>query len=267
MKRKAGARPRRFREREGCADRMKFKEFGKKACPTVILLHSEGLSWWSLEGIVRFLQKDYHVVTPVIDGHGEDGMTTFLSIQDSAEKLVRYIDADCGGKVLAIVGLCMGAQIALEALSQRADIAGYAILESVSVCPAEGAQRLMVPARVFCGAVCWRWPAKIRAKRLFLPGNMLERYFSDRSKMSGESLANVIRSSRNYTLPDGVKNTGAKVLIIVGTKELRRMDRSVRTLMNAIPDSQICIAPGTRHGGFTLAHSMEYLALIRRFME
>ena len=114
---------------------MKYKEFGDRTNPTVILLHGEGLSWWSFTDIIPLLETEYHIVTPVIDGHGEDGATPFLSIQDSAQKLVRYIDTNYQGKVLAICGLSLGGQIAAEVLSRRAGIAEYAIIQSASVVP------------------------------------------------------------------------------------------------------------------------------------
>lgn len=74
---------------------MLFKETENKSLPTIILLHGGGLSWWSLKPIINQLQDKYHVVTPVIDGHGEDGFETFVSIEDSATKLINYIDNNC----------------------------------------------------------------------------------------------------------------------------------------------------------------------------
>lgn len=61
---------------------MLFKEFGGKSLPTVFLLHG-GLSWWSLIGIIELLEKKYHIVTPIIDGHGEAGGE--ISLLHSAE--------------------------------------------------------------------------------------------------------------------------------------------------------------------------------------
>ncbi len=67
---------------------MKYKTFGDKTRPVIILLHGEGLSWWSLMSIVRLLQTEYYIVTPIIDGHGEDGATDFISIRACAKKLL-----------------------------------------------------------------------------------------------------------------------------------------------------------------------------------
>jgi pimeloyl-ACP methyl ester carboxylesterase len=87
---------------------MIFREFGDKTQPTIILLHGGGLSWWAFTDIIPLLKDKYHVVTPVIDGHGDDGKTTFMSIQESAQKIVQYIDANFKGNVLALCGLSLG---------------------------------------------------------------------------------------------------------------------------------------------------------------
>ncbi|WP_246578320.1 alpha/beta fold hydrolase [Clostridium frigoris] len=50
---------------------MIFKEFGNKNMPVIIFLHGGGLSWWSWNPQIEFLQNDYCIVTPIIDGHGE----------------------------------------------------------------------------------------------------------------------------------------------------------------------------------------------------
>ncbi len=46
---------------------MIFKEFGYKTMPVIIFLHGGGLSWWSWKPQIETLQKDYHIVTPIID--------------------------------------------------------------------------------------------------------------------------------------------------------------------------------------------------------
>lgn len=246
---------------------MRYREFGEKTRPTFILLHSEGLSWWSLKNIIYYLKTDYHVITPIIDGHGEDGSTTFISTHHSAEKLIHYIDENCNGKVFAIGGLSLGAQIVIEVLSQRTDIAEYAILESALVVPANCKIRVAIPTcKSFYRLRRKRWFAKLQASTLCVKQDMFEQYYKDSLTISRESLSNIALSISSYAVPDGLKNTKAKALIIFGFKERKIIDKSVRKLMKTIPDSQVCIVPGMRHGEFSRVHYMEYLALIKHFM-
>lgn len=246
---------------------MKYREFGERTRSTIILLHCEGLSWWSLKNIIYYLKMDYHVITPIIDGHGEDGSTTFISIQDSAKKLIQYIDDNYNGKIFAIGGLSLGAQIIIEVLSKRADIAEYSILESGLVTPAKCKMRVAIET---CKPFYWlmrkRWFAKLQASALCIKQNMFEQYYKDSLTISRKSLSNIVLSIRSYTVPDELKNTKTKALIIFGFKERKVMDRSVHKLMETIPNSQVCIAPGMRRGELCLVYYMEYLALIKNFM-
>ena len=78
---------------------MLFKEFGDRSDPTIILLHGGGLSYWFLQNVVDGLVDNYHVVTPIIEGHGEDSGNTFISIEDSDNKLIKYVDSEHNGQV------------------------------------------------------------------------------------------------------------------------------------------------------------------------
>lgn len=246
---------------------MKYKEFGDKTNPTVILLHGDGLSWWSFKDLISPLKTRYHIVTPVIDGHGEAGSTYFINIQDSAQKLIKYIDTNYQGKVFAIGGVSLGAQIVVEILSKRADIAKYAILVSASVVPDRSIARLKVLAdKLFYGLMRQRWFAKMKAKALCVKKDMFEQYYKDYRNISKESLIRVTMSNDCYVAPDMLKKTKAKTLIIIGSEEIRRMDQSVRKLMHTIPYSQVCIVPGMKHGEFGFISFSEYSLLLKRFV-
>jgi pimeloyl-ACP methyl ester carboxylesterase len=93
---------------------MIFKETGNKEFSTMIFLHGGGLLDWSLKRIVEGFHEEFHVIHPIIDGHGEEA---FISISDSATKLIHYIDTQCSGRVFVIAGLSIGAQIVTEVLS------------------------------------------------------------------------------------------------------------------------------------------------------
>ena len=180
---------------------MLIKETEKTELPTIIILHGGGLSCWALIGIVELLQSDYHVVTPIIDGYGEDYAHDFMSIEDSAKKLTAYIEEQCNGRVYALCGLSIGAQIVVEALTQNADIAEFAVLESALVLPVRGTKVLTVPTfKVFYGFIKMKWFARLQAKTLYVPEAMFEQYFNDSIRISKQSLINTALSNGTYTL-------------------------------------------------------------------
>lgn len=247
---------------------MKYKEFGNNNKPSMVLLHGGGLSYWSLNNIVRNLEKSFYVITPVIDGHGEDGETEFSSIEDSAQKLLHYIDEKLNGKVFAIAGLSLGAQIVVEILSQRKNIADYAVIESALVIPTKSINFLIKPLyNIFYGLIKQKWFSRLQAKSLFVPKNEFGRYYNDSLMISRQSLINIAQSNGNYVIKDTLKNTQAKVLIIVGSKEINFMRKSAKILHDKLIDSQLYIANGMQHGEISLIYYDKYLALIKSFMK
>jgi len=244
---------------------MIFKETNNKDFPTIILLHGGGLSNWSLQNIANQLQTDFHVVTPIIDGHGDDG-EEFISISDSATKLISYIDTRCNGKVFAIGGLSIGAQIVTEVLSQRENIAEYAIIESALVYPIKGITAMTVPAYKLCyGLLKKRWFSKMQAKTLCVPPDKFEQYYQDSIRMSRQSLINITLSNGNYDLKSSISNTKSKLMIIVGEKEIGVMQKSAQRLHDAIPGSELYIATKMKHGEISLMYPQKYIELIKLF--
>ncbi len=244
---------------------MIVKEFGDNTKPTVILLHGGGLSWWSLEAAAMELALEYHVLTPVLDGHGEDGDTVFVSIEESARKLLAYIDECFGGKVFALGGLSIGAQIVTHILSIRPTVTQYAIIESALVCPIKSAAAIAGTTKLFYGLTKKRWFAKWQAKALCVPDNQFERYFKDSLRISKLSLVNMTRSNGNFKLRKEISKTAANVLVLAGEKEIAVMRRSADMIREAIPNSVLRIIPNMKHGELSLTQPTAYVAMLRDF--
>jgi pimeloyl-ACP methyl ester carboxylesterase len=223
------------------------------------------LSWWSCRDVVRGLQGRYFVVTPILDGHGEDCDTEFVSIEDSAQKLIRRIDERYGGRIFALCGLSLGAQITAEALAQRSDLAEYAVIESALVFPLGFARLSESAINLTYGLIKKRWFAKLQAKSLALPEELFEEYFEDSKKITLPSLLNVTRSNAAYTAKPTLRKTTAKVLVAAGLEEPSVMRKSAELLHEALPGSQLYLLPGLRHGELSVGHGGDYAELLIRF--
>ena len=242
---------------------MRFLEFGTSG-PVVLLLHGGGLSWWSCSKVIDALESNFRVIAAVIDGHGDDG-GTFISIEDSASKVVSYIGSKLGGKVFFLGGLSLGAQIVVETLSIRADITEYALIESALVCPIPGIARMAGPTYgLLYGLIEKRWFSKWQAKSMALPDELFEDYYRDSRKMTKESLVNISLSNGRYQIKEGLSHTRAKAMILVGSREIKSMRRSAELLHKAIAGSELVVAQGRRHGETSIAYPTEYLALFHK---
>ncbi len=246
---------------------MLFKEFGEPGRPVAVLLHGGGLSWWAGEEVIGLLREKYRVVAPIIDGHGEDGTRDFISIEDSAAKLIAYIDERFGGRVKLMTGVSLGAQIAAEALSQRSGITENAVIESALVIPMKVLTNLTVPVNKFlCGLLRQKWFARAQAKALGLPDDMFQRYYDDSLRLSRKTLINIAKSNGCYALKPAIRKTTARVLVVVGQRELRVMHASAQMLHEAIGGSRLYVAEGMRHGELSLRHPDDFVKRIEDFI-
>ena len=241
-------------------------EFGKQNKDTVLLLHGGGLSWWNYREAAQKLAQQYHVILPVLDGHaGSD--TPFFTIEDNAAKLISYIDAHFGGQVLAVSGLSLGGQIAVEMLSQRKDICQYALLESALVKPMKLTSALIGPTfGMSYGLIRQEWFSKLQADYLGIPRALFDDYFRDTCKISKADMIAFLQANSLYTVKPSLSETVAKVKIVAGAKEQKNIRDSAKLLHEAIPGSAMEILPGLRHGDLSINHPESYVRMLTEWI-
>ena len=239
---------------------MTVVEYGKQNKDVVVLLHGGGLSWWNYRDAAEVLSKDFHVVLPVLDGHGGE---TFTSIEDNAARIISYIDDQFAGQVAVLGGLSLGGQITLEMLAQRPDICRSALIESALVKPAILTRALIGPTfAVSYSLIKQRWFARCQASWLGIPKTLFEDYYRDTCAITKEDLIAFLEANCGYHLkPMG---TTARVKIVAGSREQRRILESAKMIHRAIPGSELNILPGLRHGDLSLNHPEWYAQLVKK---
>ena len=233
-------------------------EFGQQNTDVVLLLHGGGLSWWNYREIATLLAERYHVVLPTLDGHG-DSDAPFISIEENAARLISYIDVHFGGQILAIGGLSLGGQIAVEMLSQRSDICQYALIESALVKPMKLTSALIGPVfGMSYGMIKQKWFAKLQADYLGIPKMLFDDYYRDTCKISKADMIAFLKANSLYVIKPSLSETKAKVKIVAGSREQKRIRDSAQVLQQAIPGSGMEILPGLRHGDLSINDPQRY---------
>ena len=233
-------------------------EYGKQNKNVIVLLHGGGLSWWNYRDAAEILSADFHVVLPVLDGHGGE---RFTSIEDNAARILSCIDEYFGGQVAVLGGLSLGGQIALEMLAQRPDICRSALIESVLVKPSRLTRALIGPTfAVSYGLIKQRWFARWQASYLGIPKALFEDYYRDTCAISKEDLIAFTQANCGYTLKP--METTARVKIVAGSREPRSILESAKMIHRAIPGSELAILPGLRHGDLSLNHPELYARIL-----
>ena len=246
---------------------MHYVEFGKENNNIILLLHGGGLSWWNYEDVAKSLQKDYHVILPILDGHAKSEKP-FTTIEDNADEIIAFIDAHLGGSVFLIGGLSLGGQILLEILSQRNDICKYAIIESALVIPSKLMYSMIKPAFGSCyGLIQYKWFSKLQFKSLKIKSDLFDRYFRDTCAISKKDMIAFLQANSLYSLKESIKKCTAKVYVFVGGKEKNAMQKSAKVIHQALQESILQILPGLYHGEFSINQGKDYANKIREIIE
>ena len=240
-------------------------EFGKENQDTVLLLHGGGLSWWNYREVAKLLEKDYHVILPVLDGHA-DSDAAFTTIEDNAARLISYIDTHFGGQVTVLGGLSLGGQVALEMLSQRPDICCYALIESALVKPSRLTAALIGPTfGMSYGLIKQRWFAKMQADYLGIPKELFEDYYRDTCAIAKADMIAFLKANCDYEIKMGLRETTAKVNIVAGSREQKNILDSAKLIHKTIPSSQLEILPSQRHGDLSINHPERYVQMLKEW--
>lgn len=245
---------------------MKIVEYGKENSEVIMLLHGGGLSWWNYRDEAQLLKEKYHVVLPVLDGHAESE-TSFTTIEANAKALIRYIDENFNGTILAIGGLSLGGQVLIEMLSTRSHICKFAVIESALVIPRPLTAALIAPAlEMSYGLIKKRWFSKVQFKSLKLQKKLFEDYYRDTCNIQKQDMIHFLKANSSYSMKQELANTIAKVTIIVGGKEQKVMQRSAKILHNTLPNSKLKVFKDYFHGELSLNYPKAYVEVLMQLL-
>ena len=246
---------------------MKYVEYGKENNEIILLLHGGGLSWWNYEEVAKLLEKEYHIILPILDGHAKSDRH-FSSIKDNALEIINFIDEHLGGSILMIGGLSLGGQILLEILSQRNDICTYAIIESALVIPSKITHSMIKPMIGSCyGLIQQKWFAKLQFKYLKIKSDLFNCYFRDTCAISKNDMIAFLQANSMYSLKESIKTCNVKVYVFVGEKENSVMQKSAKMIHQTLQESVLQVLPKWHHGEFSINHGTDYANKIKKSIE
>ena len=243
---------------------MQYREYGSRHNRTILLLHGGGLSWWNYRQTAELLQKEYHVILPILDGHaGSD--RHFTTIEDNAAELLSFVDDQLGGSVWLLGGLSLGGQVVLELLSRRKDLCRVALVESAAVIPSRLTHALIAP--VFgssYGLIRRKGFARLQFQSLHISPELFDDYYRDTCRIAKDDMIAFLRANTAYTLKDTFCRTEAEVHVYYGSRETGEIKRSAQQLLCRLPACRVHELPGYHHGAFSLNHAAQFADTIRQ---
>ena len=255
---------------------MKFHEFGDKNLPSILLIHGGGSSWWNYLRQARILSEEYRVILPTLNGHGEEYQLDYVSTEDSALEILDYIKANCGGKLLAIGGVSLGGQIAMELLSLDSEIAEKAIIDGSLCIPQPRLSKISIflvslfGKLMFSKSSC-KFQLSLMNKfypQLAYPDEIKNYYMEDLPRTPIKTLVTIYKTYMgHYKLNSRISKSKAQVLYIYGKKELKCVKESARLFQQLHPDTILYEAKGYNHGYLSAYLPQEWIKLVVPFLE
>ncbi|MGE7093192.1 alpha/beta fold hydrolase [Lysinibacillus sp. NPDC048646] len=226
-----------------------YQEHGdKNASMMILFLHGGGVSGWMWDKQIQYF-TDYHCVVADLPEQGLSKHEPNFSILDSAEKLIDLIEEKAPGKQVVVIGFSLGAQIAIQMLSIKANLIDFAIINSALVRPSPYAKKIISPT------IKWTFPliknkafSKIQARMLYIEHDHFQRYYKESCQMKVETLIRIIEENLSFEIPERFNQAQTKILITVGEKEKAMMRKSAIDLVKSNPNCQGVILAKIGHG-------------------
>lgn len=158
-------------------------------------------------------------------------------------------------------------QILLEILSRKNDICDYAIIESALAVPMKSTSKMIRPAfSMSYGLISQKWFSKLQFNSLKIRKDLFNEYYRDTCEIDKENMIAFMEANSKYEIKDSLKNTNAKVLVVVGDKERPIMKKSASLIHQKINESRIEILPNYYHGEFSINNPQQYVVAINELI-
>ncbi len=251
---------------------MKFYEFGEISLPHIMLIHGAGWSYWLYLREAELLKQQYHVILPVLDGHGEEGDAPYESTEEEAPEIIDYIDRHSAGQLFALSGVSLGGQIVIEMLTQRENIAKKVMIESALCIP----QPALLTYSIFVYRLCSKWlfsksfnrfGLKLLPKDIKLPETIEQLYLRDIVSIQKKTLEQVFNTYYRYELKEELKNCHAKIQYWYGGKEMRCIKNSAQKFKEWLPACQVIELKGYVHSEISAYRPLVWMEYATAFLE
>ena len=207
---------------------MKFREYGKKGQPIIVMIHGEYATGWNYEEQSLLLSEHFFVVVPEWEQDQD-----FKSIEQCAQEIEQYLNEKKYGRIAILIGTGIGGLITIKILSENPFLCSDCILESVPLLN----NQMIMPKFLF---TMTKIPFIIRynAYRYRIPFEKYEQFRINQKQRTYETYTNILQSKKTFQLPK-LYRVQAKTLILVGNHENKRAQKSAQLLYRSLIDSEL----------------------------
>lgn len=224
-------------------------ETGNKSGKTIVFIHGGGISSWMWDKQIEFFKNQYYCLAPDLPGHGNSKHEEYISTRDCTERIIEIIETKANGKKVILVGLSLGAQIVVDILSIRPDLAECALINSGLVRPFKLVNSIIpLMAKWSIPLAKNRKFAKFQAKYMYIRDSSFETYYQDTKDITAKTFSTFMLGYFDYKLLDTFKEMTVPSLVLIGSKEPSLMKKSLIALVESNSNCKGYIMSDVKHG-------------------
>ncbi|MBR1797796.1 MAG: alpha/beta hydrolase [Clostridiales bacterium] len=210
--------------------------------------------------------EDFYVIVCELDGHSEKDESEFISVEDSCEKIERYVIQELNGVLDGLLGFSLGGTIAVELLSRGKIRVGRTILDAA----------FTVKMGIKTYPFKWLFQTSILCikKGIRIPKPLVESVMGKGNVgimdtlyrgVSLRSISNACLSVYRYEIKDSIRNYSNPITFWHGSNEPYPI-KSAELLFDYLPQLEVKVFPDMGHGQMLHEHPAEYARLVESFM-
>lgn len=226
---------------------MYLSESGARDGAPVLLLHGGGVGGWMWAELQTALEADHLVLVPDLPGHGRSADETYRSHSSTVEALAAMLSRSTAAPV-AVIGFSLGAQLAMRLASEHPHLVARVMIVSAQARPIAFTRSTLRLLGLAAPLSRRRWFARLQARELFIPDELMEAYIRTSARISRRTLLAAVEENVRFRIPTGWSDFTGGALVMAGRKERTVMTESAAAIHAALPGSILEIIDGCGHG-------------------
>lgn len=251
---------------------MEILEFGNEEKEKIILIHGFQSPYQVWDDYIKYYEKNYHIIVPILQGHNIKVKDNFSSFKDCVKEIEDYYISRYGYDVYAIFGMSMGGIIAANIWqSNRLNIKNIIFDGSPLVSYPKIMKSYFVNFYLNVTHKSQQRDKKTieQAINSIISEDKLEEFLQVLDNMSDITIKNYLNEWANYKLPKDIDKTKTKVYYYHGTKLNEILaKKTARYLKKYYPiNSKIICFKGKSHCEVSLMRPKEMIKELDKILK
>lgn len=242
---------------------MEILEFGNKNNKKIILIHGFQSPYQVWDDYIKYYEKDYHLIVPILTGHNPKKKEEFISFKECAKELEDYYISKYGNDVYAIYGMSMGGVLAATIWENRRLNIDKVILDGSPLVSFNNfIKKFMIKFYIDITHKTQRREQKTleQAVNNIIPKDKLKYLLHVLDNMSDTTITNYINNIGKFKLSKNIDIKNTEVYYYHGTKSNEMLAKKTAKYINRhYPNSNIICFKGNGHCEHSLFNSKDMI--------